>query len=317
MRIKPVKNAILFLCLLFSGCDILSSDHSTVSSPTAPTPVPSPTPAPIPSDPNLPKFIKGTDGMPVIGVEVTIVDKKFITDQNGQIQTQLAAESLVEARHTSFILRQTTYKNSLIFTLWPSDATDANYIQYLVYNNSTSAKLSRPTTEVIRPVLSAEINQDIESVSNIDRAGELIRTATQGKITIDQRSASAQALNVPLTINALDEAIVSSNAAAVAKITYVGNTIIRGEIVLKELRYARTTVLLHELGHILGLNHSIDVQDVMAPVVSSQRDFSNREKIVLTMLFLRLPGNQQPDNDVAMLSAFNNQSSLTRTRIIP
>ena len=76
--------------------------------------------------------------------------------------------------------------------------------------------------------------------------------------------------------------------------------LVRGEIVFCAASFARSTTVLHELGHVLGLYHApVGTNDLMDPNLSSRRatTFGPRETLALRMMLERRPGNRFPDSD--------------------
>ena len=53
----------------------------------------------------------------------------------------------------------------------------------------------------------------------------------------------------------------------------------------------------HELGHAMGLGHSSSAADVMNATRIQTLEPSARERLLLALMYQRLPGNRFPDND--------------------
>jgi hypothetical protein len=140
---------------------------------------------------------------------------------------------------------------------------------------------------------------------------------------------------VPVTVG--PTAHTCSAASAFASLTLTG----RGDIISAEITHCGLTtpendnfgtanlpfVVLHEMGHILGLGHSRDAGDVMfscaadAPVTGRFRGFdidtfSARERLVLPMMLQRSAGNAFPDDDSAFSGGASTMSGPRRTVIV-
>lgn len=73
-----------------------------------------------------------------------------------------------------------------------------------------------------------------------------------------------------------------------------------GEVVYCTLTVARTKTVIHELGHTLGLQHVYSYShDVMNPQYTYDRRprFTDREGLIMNLLFERPAGNRYPDSD--------------------
>ena len=103
------------------------------------------------------------------------------------------------------------------------------------------------------------------------------------------------------------EPVLADNALAVTFRTYSGLTITHSRIVFRSLgeflgnnlkNGGRTNTALHEMGHVLGLSHSISYHDVM----SNEDDrnpgltYGSGEELALRMMYTyRVAGNAAPD----------------------
>jgi len=72
---------------------------------------------------------------------------------------------------------------------------------------------------------------------------------------------------------------------------FLGNTLQHG---------GRQNTPLHEMGHVLGLSHSITYHDVMSPEPDRNPNlvYGEREELALRMMYAyRTPGNVAPDRE--------------------
>jgi hypothetical protein len=113
--------------------------------------------------------------------------------------------------------------------------------------------------------------------------------------------------DVEIVLDPAEPALADLTALAVTFRTYSGLTIIRSRIVFRSLgeflgssrqNGGRTNTALHEMGHVLGLDHSISYHDIM----SNENDrnpgltYGTGEELALRMMYAyRAAGNAFPD----------------------
>lgn len=122
---------------------------------------------------------------------------------------------------------------------------------------------------------------------------------TRGEIQFSVADrAPPDAVVFELVIDPGDPAIV--NAVAAAKRDVRNWAITGGTVVYVTLGTVRTSTTLHELGHMFGLAHSSNSEDVMRTGRFRRigvEQFSDREVLAMRLMLERPPGNQKPDND--------------------
>ena len=74
--------------------------------------------------------------------------------------------------------------------------------------------------------------------------------------------------------------------------------IVGGRLIYCTVNAARSAgLVLHEIGHTLGMYHSPAAADVMYCTTGRPVDFSSRERLVMKLMRLRRSGNRYPDNN--------------------
>jgi hypothetical protein len=95
---------------------------------------------------------------------------------------------------------------------------------------------------------------------------------------------------------------IDSQAAVTGAVTYRNlrdNAITGGRIVYSSAAVARDLrYVVHELGHVLGLQHSTTATDMMYYAARSDSPvvFTDNERLSVMLLLQRSPGNRYPDD---------------------
>ncbi len=258
------------------------------------------------------RIVSGETGRPVAGARVVIAGREHMSDGSGQLTLEeLASNGVsvdIEAR--GFLNRQTLVRRGeqTTFELWPSESPtrlDADYTRALVYLSASLGgqgepePLDRPSLDSGRVGLAptGAIARDPEAMQSLrDAAAEM--TEALGGAIVYSVGDDAGAVVITLLVEPENESIVDENLRALTRCWTLRLVITRCEIVFRDVEVVRSNTTLHELGHTFGLNHSPDRSEIMGVRrVRSPQRFSPRERLAMTLMIKRLPGNLFPDND--------------------
>jgi len=249
-------------------------------------------------------FFNGLDwGVPMVGAQVTVDSKSFVTNASGQIEVEgMTSSSMVDVVHQGCLVMNTTpaimerFYGKDRFGLW--QAEDKAYVQALVFHQyNPGQRLVRPDPGTFTYSFSSEIggtatasDGDQEAVAHLEHAMTRISVAASGKITFS-KAAPGQDAHIKFVIDANDP----NPGAGLTYLSLAGYRIKGARIVFRNLEVAKSTTAQHELGHFLGLGHSKNREDLM--FFSSQvENFTGREIGIISMMAQRLPGTAFEDN---------------------
>jgi hypothetical protein len=202
--------------------------------------------------------------------------------------------TITTVRASGFLVRDAPFTGAP-FYLWPQES---EYVRALVYNEYVPgrrlARWSGGFTVSPDGLDAPDVDTLHEAVAELSRATGLpIAVASGGPVSVVVDPSDARFAQDP-------------PAAAVARLTFRGNVITGARVIFADRRFVssgrrsgRHNTLLHELGHVLGLGHSLDAGDVMSidDDRRSERTFGERERLALKLTYRwRQAGNVFPDS---------------------
>ena len=213
-----------------------------------------------------------------------------------------AASPAVDVVAEGFLSRQTRLGAERL-TLWPiGPGHDAEYVRAIIYRSSAAGRSAAAGPEQPLERLAAgravlvparEIARDVEALAALREAAAILNEAT-GAATFHVGGTGAGAAVVVVELDPSLRWI----AAAYRDVT--GGAIVGARLAFGSLANARRVkIVAHELGHVLGLQHSASRSDLM---YFEARDdgavaFTAAERLTIRLLLQRVPGNRYPDND--------------------
>jgi hypothetical protein len=243
------------------------------TAPTGAAALPTPTPAPIAV---APEVRNGETGAIVAAVASP---------------AQVVPGAPVAVAATGFLRRQQFFVGGAPIFLWPQEDP---YVRAIVYAGGPYSLIRWSGGFRVKPWPGTEDKMAV-AVAEASRVSGLPITLTTG------------AADVEIVLDPAEPALADLTALAVTFRTYSGLTIIRSRIVFRSLgeflgnsrqNGGRTNTALHEMGHVLGLDHSISYHDIM----SNENDrnpgltYGTGEELALRMMYAyRAAGNAFPD----------------------
>lgn len=181
--------------------------------------------------------------------------------------------------------------------LWPNGATlPEQFTKEILYEDSVSrgeVALTRPTTGVVYLTLAPELRAD-KHREGVRWAAGLLGNAVgwASFIEADDPPAGSVAFTIRLNSSMNDSASTSRRLGANGETT--GGTI---EVRVSTIVLVGSDILLHELGHTLGLRHLWSYNGLMnTSRPPEMTDFTEQEKLVMKMMQYRSPKNKWPDD---------------------
>jgi hypothetical protein len=252
------------------------------AAPTSPAAVATPTPAPVAV---APEVRNGETGAPVASAVAS--------------PAQVLPGAAVAVSAPGFLRRQQFFVAGTPIFLWPQEQ---DYVRAIVYGGGEFGLIRWASGFRVKPWPGTEDKIAIVVAEASRVSGLPITMTTTGPAEVE------------VVYDPADPAL-ADNALAVTFRTFSGFTITRSRIVFRNLgeflgnsrqHGGRTNTALHEMGHVLGLSHSISYHDVM----SNENDrnpgltYGAGEELALRMMYnYRAPGSAFPDRAPGVPSA--------------
>ncbi len=202
--------------------------------------------------------------------------------------------AVVAVRAPGYLLREARFGGQPFF-LWLGDES---YVRALVYSPGRLIKWTVTQVAVDLQIPDAEARFR-------DAAGAIERAAGL-RLTL-----AGPGAQVTVRLDPGDPAFVSPDVNGFTRVFGQGDVVVRAEIVFRSVDAAvgrnlfRNNLLLHELGHAVGLNHVDDPRAVMiAFAPAGPLDFNLNEQVALRLMYThRAPGNLAPDREPGLGAA--------------
>jgi len=272
------------LLFTLSALAVVACGGSDPSRPSVPVAVATPTPTPAPVAVS-PEVRNGETGGVVAGAVSS--------------PAQVLPGAPVAVTAGGFLRRQQFFVGGAPIFLWPQEEP---YVRAIVYAGGPYGLIRWSSGFRVKPWPGTEEKMAV-AIAEASRASGLPITLTTGPAEVE------------IVLDPAEPALADFTALAVTFRTYSGLTITRSRIVFRSLgeflgnsrqHGGRTNTALHEMGHVLGLDHSISYHDVM----STENDtnpgltYGPSEELALWMMYKhRVAGNTFPDRALGVPTA--------------
>ncbi len=205
----------------------------------------------------------------------------------------------VTARAPAFLVRDQPFDGTAIF-LWPSpQGREQEYVDELVYH----VRFTDGSYRMVRWDSGFTVTLD----GNLGEFGLVADRTRQVVAELVRRTGLQISIGTGGACRILlDPSVAERNAVATASYSFRGPTVVGATVrfaTIQEIsgsaRADYLNTLLHEMGHVVGLGHSVDTRDVMTPGAgpgTKVGEFQPGEALSLHMMYAhRTPGNVPPD----------------------
>jgi hypothetical protein len=239
---------------------------------------------------------------------VSVGPNNYQTDTTGSVRlaNDTTLPAAVQADSPEFLLRETVVRtgDDHVLSLWPRRSPTGlteDLTRQLVYTDAAGGAtgampLHRLNPGTVSIVPSRELLDDADAMVAHRNAAAALTSATHGLVQFQVEASPSSSVVVQTGIDPSDP-----NMGGHAALTYrytSGGQITDARTVFLSMDVARmTAVVMHELGHSFGLEHSSDARDLMYPMVSAGKQLSSRETLAIDLMLKRRLGNRFPDDD--------------------
>jgi hypothetical protein len=257
------------------------------------------------------------------------------TDRNGQVNLSETPDlgSNIEIVAPGYLNRKTLFRspNDLgftqlsgghLFTLWPETSANGlhkSFTRELLYAwGDNDYPLFRPDPRFKGAVLIPDdvVKRDQSTMQTVREATASMTAVTGKPYIVGKLAKEGSRQPIHLVYDPLHPQFKESgwrNVVAFVDNEYDwGHIITSSTVVFRVLEYGRVSVTLHELGHTLGLSHTISSErDLMSPYYyeNGADEFTPREQLAIQLMLQRRPGNTFPDNDRMASQKWSSHSS--------
>jgi hypothetical protein len=257
------------------------------------------------------RVVAGDTGAPVAGAEVVVGGHSVTTTAGGEVPIDTAMSGLIQIQSAGFLRREALIGTGAgDFSLWPVRGDYSQpYIESLLYRPSTSTgtgsgspdhALNRVLDGRVSIVPSGVISADAAALAVVQQGIAIVNEAAAGHVVFSLDSVASSPVAFTLSIDpgmadgAFTERRVKDDVIVGGRIRFSRRS---GFDPIRDVRY-----VAHELGHVLGLEHSMLPSDMMyfAVGADSPTTFTDNERMSIRLLLQRRPGNRYPDTDAAV-----------------
>lgn len=286
--------------VLVALASLSSACGSGAGAPSAPS-------APVVTSRQVLTVVSGDTGQPVAGAMVQASGQRQVTNSAGELTLDPLTNRNLAIEAPGYLRREMVLRDGhgSRLTLWPVDPArglSAAYTLAIVYSRNLGLIRIAPEITHVTIVPSEEFRSDPLGLASHEHAAVRLTEALDGRITftVAERAAEGFVVTTGFDDQPCGQTVYPGCATPfvrpIAEIT-------GGNVALTRTfpRQGWHTVILHELGHILGLWHNDDgdLRDLMPNegLLFAVRDFSPRERTTLRMMYQRRADNRYPDHE--------------------